>query len=62
MTSLLPGHDGAAIGKAGFNALPKDVRTGVVGRTLGAAARRLLIFAFNIDHLMIKSGDVTPFS
>ena len=30
MTSLLLGHYGAVIGKAGFNALPKDVHTGVM--------------------------------
>lgn len=62
MTSLLPEHDRAAIGKAGFNALPKDARTGVADKTLGPVAPRLLILAVNIDHLMIKSRDVIPFS
>lgn len=54
MTSSLLGHEGAAIRKAGFNALPKDACTGVVDQTLDLAARQLLIFAVTIDHLTIK--------
>lgn len=61
MTSLLLGHEGAAISKAGFNALPKGARTGVVDRTLDLAAPQLLIFAVTIDHLTIKSRDVISF-
>lgn len=52
MTSILAGHGGAAIGKAEFNALPKDTRTGVADGTLGSVRPRLLIFAVNIDHLI----------
>lgn len=52
MTSTLAGHGGAAVGEAGFNALPKDTRTGVADGTLGPVRRRPLISAVNIDHLI----------
>lgn len=54
MTSILPAHAAAAIGKAGFNALPKDARTAVADRTLGSAPPRLFISTVNIDHLIKK--------